>query len=137
MKSKTVSLCLILAASVGILVLRSGAQSSAKTAAPETAKVVFENDRSRVIEYHTNTGKDICGLGLHSHPAHLYIMLTDSKLRTIGTDGKEEIVDSKAGEVGWEAASTHRCENLLGNNAGVYVIEIKDKDWRPSTGLTQ
>ena len=131
MKTKSVPLILLILASLGFVVARVLAQTPANPSVPETSAVVFENDRARVIEYHTNGGKDVCGPGMHSHPAHVYIMLTDSKLRTVTPDGKEEIVDSKAGEVGWEPAVTHRVENLMGNNAGCYVIEIKDKDWKP------
>jgi hypothetical protein len=109
----------------------------ASTGGPAVYKVVFENERVRAIEYHTGSEKSICGFGMHTHPAHLYIMLTDAKLRVITPDGKEKIENAKAGEVGWEPAGQHTAENLMGNNAGCYLIEIKDKEWKPSTGLTQ
>ncbi|HVU22583.1 MAG TPA: hypothetical protein VHE13_00555 [Opitutus sp.] len=123
----------LLAAGFGLLPVRAPAQSPA---VPETSRIVFENDKVRVVEYHTNAGTNICGLGLHTHPAHVYIMLTDARLRLTGADGKEEIVDAKAGEVGWEDAVTHRAENLDGKNAGCYLIEFKDAHWKPSTGLS-
>ena len=136
---KTVAaLGLLTLAFVRCLAVEGPAKSAppAKLATAETSAVLFENERTRVIEYHTNTGTNICGLGMHSHPAHLYIMLTDAKLRIVTPGGKEEIVDAKSGEVGWEPAVTHMAENLLGNNAGCYLIEFKDKDWKPSTGLS-
>ncbi|HWA25628.1 MAG TPA: hypothetical protein VG734_08210 [Lacunisphaera sp.] len=107
-----------------------------KPVPPEESRILFENERTRVLEYHTNAGRNVCGLGMHYHPAHLYIMLTDAKLRIVAPDGKEEIVDAKAGEVGWEPAVTHIVENLNGKNAACQLIEFKDKDWKPSTGLT-
>ena len=113
------------------------ASTPAKNFVPEEYKVLFENDRTRVLEYHTNSGKNVCGLGMHSHPAHVYIMLTDAKLRIVTPEGKESIEDDKAGDVGWEPAVTHRAENIMGNNAGCYIIEFKDKDWKPSTGMTK
>ena len=113
------------------------AQVPATPRVSETSKVLFENDRTRVLEYHTNAGKNICGLDVHYHPAHVYIMLTDAKIRVVEADGREHIEDAKAGEVGWEPAETHRAENIMGNNAACYLIEFKDKDWKPSTGLTQ
>jgi hypothetical protein len=64
-------------------------------------------------------------------------MLTDTKLRTVTPDGKEVFETAKAGDIGWASAEQHVCENLMGNKAAVYVIEIKDKDWKPSTGLTR
>ena len=102
-----------------------------------SARVAFENDRVRVIEYHTGSEKAICGFGVHTHPPHVYIMLTDAKIRIVTPDGKETFENAKAGDVGWAGAEHHIAENILGNNAGCYVIEIKDKDWTPSTGLTR
>jgi hypothetical protein len=136
MKIKLLSLSLGAAACIAFAVARLVAQNSPTAKAPETSKILFENDRSRVIEYHTHAGKNICGLGMHSHPAHVYIMLTDAKLRVTTPDGKEEIVEAKAGETGWEPAVIHRAENLSGNNAGCYLIEFKDQEWKPSTGLS-
>jgi len=113
------------------------AATASKSSTPAVYKIAFENEKLRVIEYHTGSEKDICGFGMHTHPAHLYIMLTDAKLRTVTPDGKEIFEDAKAGEMGWASAEQHICENLQGNNAAVYVIEIKDKDWKPGTGLTR
>ncbi len=90
-----------------------------------------------MIEYHTGSEKEICGFGMHTHPRHAYIMLTDAKLRIVTADGKETFENARAGEVGWADPEHHIAENLSGNNAGCYVIEIKDQDWRPSTGLTR
>jgi hypothetical protein len=111
--------------------------SEGKKGAPALYKVVFENEKVRVIEYHTGSEKDICGSGMHTHPPHLYIMKTDAKLRTVMADGKESIENAKAGEVGWEPAEQHLVENISGKDAACYVIEIKDKDWKPSTGLSR
>ena len=127
----------IVAVFVSALALLAGIAASVpeKKSVPETVKVLFENDRTRVLEYHTNTGTNICGLGMHSHPAHVFIMLTDAKLRVVTPDGKESFEDAKAGDVGWEPAVTHRAENLTGKDAACYLVEFKDKDWKPSTGL--
>jgi hypothetical protein len=136
MHTKTAVVLIFTAAGLGFVLARVLAQAPARPSSAETSKILFENERTRVIEYHTNAGKNICGLGMHSHPAHLFIMLTDAKLRVVEPDGKESIENGKVGEVGWEPAVTHRAENLMGNNAGCYLIEFKDKDWKPSTGMT-
>jgi beta-alanine degradation protein BauB len=135
---KPIHLALPLGAAAGIACFVSGlaAQAPKPAQAPETATITFDNERTRVIEYRTNGGKNICGLGLHSHPPHAFIMITDAKLRVVTPDGKEEIIDAKAGEAGWEPAVTHRAENINGKDAACYLIEFKDKDWKPSTGLT-
>lgn len=117
---------------VGTLLANPAAK---QTNAPRTSAVVFENEKVRCIEYQAHGGKEVCGLGMHSHPAHLYIQLTPGKLRITTPDGKEEVVDAKAGEVGWEPAVTHRVECISGEETRVYLVEIKDKDWKPSTGL--
>ena len=136
MKSKLTPLLLLLVGCLGFFLARLVGQAPSKSAVAETSKVLFENERTRVIEYHTNSGKNICGLGLHSHPPHAFIMLTDAKLRVVTPGGKETIEEAKAGEAGWEPAVTHRAENIMGNNAGCYLIEFKDKEWKPSTGLS-
>jgi hypothetical protein len=64
-------------------------------------------------------------------------MKTDAKLRIVTPDGKESFEDAKAGDVGWAPAEQHIVENLSGKDAACYVIETKDKDWKPSTGLTR
>ena len=136
MKPKSACLALLVVVPVSFALARLFAATPPKMSAVETGRVVFENEKTRVIEYRTNGGKDACGAGVHSHPDHLYLMLTDAKFRTVLPNGKEELSDAKAGEVGWEAAATHRCENILGNQAALFVIEIKDHNWKPSTGLS-
>jgi hypothetical protein len=66
----------------------------------------------------------------------VFIMLTDAKLRVVGPDGKESMEEAKAGEAGWEPAVTHRAENITGKDVACYLIEFKDKDYKPSTGLS-
>ena len=125
------ALCLVATSLAGC----STARHSQASKQPSSASVAFENEKVRVIEYQTGSGNDICGIGKHSHPAHAYIMLEDAKLSVVSADGKESIENAKAGEVGWEPAVEHVCKKLSDGNVHCYVIEIKDKDWKPSTGL--
>ena len=96
---------------MGVLALASAGCTTTSQAArpngPVVYKVAFENEKIRVLEFHTGSEKDICGFGMHSHPAHLYIMLTDAKLRVVTPDGKETFENAKAGEMGWEPAEQH------------------------------
>jgi hypothetical protein len=118
------------------LVIRLVAETPAKPAPlPDSSTVMFENDKVRTVLYQTGTGKNVCGFGMHSHPAHLYIQLQPAKFRVTTPDGKESIEEGKAGEVGWEPAVTHRVETLSAENVTIYLVEVKDKDWKPSTGL--
>ena len=74
---------------------------------------------------------------MHSHPPHLFIMKTAGKFRVTTPDGKESIDEAKAGDVGWEPAVTHRIEAISTEPVEVYLVEVKDKDWKPSTGLNR
>ncbi len=111
------------------------ADAPKKSAATDSSTVVFENEKVRTILYQTGTGKNVCGFGMHWHPAHLFIQLNPAKFRVTTPDGKTEIVEGKAGEVGWEPAVTHRVESVSGESVTTYLVEVKDKDWKPSTNL--
>lgn len=136
MKTKFAPLLLIVAGCLACWLVRLSAQAPSKTSATDSSTVVFENDKVRAILYQTGTGKNVCGFGMHSHPAHLYIQLNAAKFRVTTPDGKVEIVEGKAGEVGWEPAVTHRVESVTGESVQTYLVEVKDKDWKPSTGLS-
>ena len=109
------------------------AQDAARTNA-RSYKVVFENDRVRVLEYLSRPGLGICGRGKHSHPPHLNVLLTDAKARITTPDGKTFVGENKAGDVFWEDAVTHTVENIGGSGVRAYMVELKDRDWQPSTG---
>ena len=101
---------------------------------PRSYKVLLENDRCRVLEYKSRPGLGVCGQGLHYHPAHLTIPLTDGKARVRKADGTYFEASGKAGKVFWAPAETHEVENVSGRGMHAYMIEFKDKDWQPSTG---
>ena len=97
-------------------------------------RVVFENDQVRVVEYVSRPGLGICGQGVHSHPDHLTVLLTDAKAKLTLPDGKTMLGENKAGDVFWEPASTHTVENVGGSGTRAYLVEMKTKAWQPSTG---
>ena len=97
-------------------------------------KVLLENDQVRVLEYRSRPGLGVCGKGVHSHPDHLTILLTDAKAKAKMADGSTVVADGKAGDVFREPAVTHTIENVGGSGARIYIVEVKTKDWQPSTG---
>ena len=109
------------------------AQDAVKVA-PRNYKVVFENDKVRVLEFHSRPGLGLCGQGKHSHPAHLSIALTDVKAKVFLEDGKVIFPEQKAGEMFWAPAETHTVENAGKGNVRGYIVELKDANWKPSTG---
>ena len=108
------------------------AQDAAKVN-PRSYKVVFENERARVLEYVSKPGLGVCGQGRHFHPAHLTIQLTDAKVKIV-QNGKTLVAQAKAGDVFWGPEEWHTVENVGGAEARAYIVELKDASWKPSTG---
>ena len=119
---------------VGLAGTTNLAAQDASTVNPRSYKVVLENDKVRVLEYTSRPGFGICGQGKHSHPAHLTIAMSDGKLKVTTEDGKMIAAESKAGKIFWAPAETHSVENISGRPMRAFMVEIKDKDWKPSTG---
>ncbi|MBI4005909.1 MAG: cytoplasmic protein [Gammaproteobacteria bacterium] len=90
---------------------------------PLNHTVLFENDRVRVLDYHSNPGDKSL---THSHPDYLVYDLADGyQVRLTSTDGTEKAIEGKAGSVTWHEATTHAVENIGTTNAHALVIELK------------
>lgn len=124
---------LMLLAALGAGIRTATAQDAVK-AEPRSYRVILENDKVRVLEYIARPGLGVCGVGKHSHPDHVAVALTPAKVKVTQEDGKIVIADIKAGTAFWEPAETHIAENIGGSGSRCLLIEIKDKEWRPSTG---
>ena len=92
---------------------------------PASFRVVFENDRVRVLEFNSRPGLGLCGTGMHSHPAHVSVALSPAKARVKLPDGKTIIAENKLGDVFWSEAETHEVENISGRNVRALMIEMK------------
>jgi quercetin dioxygenase-like cupin family protein len=90
--------------------------------APNTTKVVLENDRVRVLEVRQKPGEKGA---MHSHPASLICPLNTSKAKFTSPKGKTTESELKAGEVTWSEAQTHAVENVGTMDSHVLVIELK------------
>ncbi len=89
--------------------------------APKSARVVFENDKVRVIEITMRKGQKI---PMHSHNRGLSYSLNEGRLRASREDGRSEVFKVKKGEVSWsdtDGAETHAVENLGGILRELYV----------------
>jgi len=83
-------------------------------AAPKSAKVIFENDKVRVVEVTMRKGQSI---PMHSHKRGVSYSLNSGKIRSTRVDGRSEVIMVRRGEVGWsdrDGAETHAVENLGG-----------------------
>lgn len=92
---------------------------------PRAYKVVFENDKLRVLEFNSKPGMGICGTGMHSHPAHLTVALSPAKARIKLPDGKTFVAENKLGDVFWAEAETHETENIFGRDVRALMVELK------------
>ena len=90
--------------------------------APNTTKVLLENDRVRVLEVQQKPGEKSA---MHSHPASLVYPLSSGKTKFTSPDGKTTEGELKAGAVNWREAETHAVENVGTTDSRVLVIELK------------
>ncbi len=100
------------------------AQDAAKVQ-PGAYRVTLENEHLRVLEFHSRPTLGVCGVGMHSHPAHLTVALTPAKVRVKLPDGKSFEAANQAGDVFWSEAETHETENISGKDIRALLIELK------------
>jgi hypothetical protein len=111
-----------LAAQLGIP--RAEAQDAAKVM-PRAYRVAFENDEVRVLEFVGRPGMGVCGEGMHSHPAHLTIVMSDWQGVASTPDSAVQPRQKKSGDVFWSNAETHKVENTGKTTARVMIVELK------------
>ena len=86
------------------------------------AKVIFENEKVRVLHYHFEPGqKD----EMHGHPDSVQIVLTDTKSEVTTPDGKTTTVEAKAGQVVWRPALQHSVRNIGDKPIEGVLVEMK------------
>ncbi len=95
--------------------------------APDRVKVVFENDRVRVLRF---TEPPHSKLPMHSHPAYVAVGFTNDYSRYTFPDGKTSKERTKAGEVTYSKPVTHASEDLAGAASESVMVELKE----PGTG---
>lgn len=115
----------LLALLPGLTLAGEASAQDATIAQPQAYRVAFENDRLRALEYRNRPGAGVCGNGLHSHPAHLTVVLFDGPARVREPGGAWKNVVSKKGAVFWSEAETHEVENLSGRESHAILIELK------------
>jgi beta-alanine degradation protein BauB len=110
-----------------ILMLAESAEAQdAARVQPQSYRVALENDKLRVLDFNSRPGMGVCGNGMHSHPAHLTVVLSGGSVRIKTPDGKTvEQHDVPAGVVFWSEAETHSVENISGSNVRSLIIELK------------
>jgi hypothetical protein len=92
---------------------------------PSAYRVAFENDKMRVLEFNSRPGMGVCGSGVHSHPPHLTVVLSNTKVRVKLPGGKTFVEEGRLGNVFWSEAETHEVENISGKNSRALLVELK------------
>jgi quercetin dioxygenase-like cupin family protein len=91
---------------------------------PTEYKIEFENDQVRVLHVKIAAGHTT---PMHEHSLNRVVAyLTDQKIRVTQPDGKSDVVERKAGEVGWAGPAKHKEENLNKTPFEVMVVELKN-----------
>jgi beta-alanine degradation protein BauB len=88
---------------------------------PELYKVLFENDRVRVLRYTDRPGDKTKP---HQHPDSVLITLSNFRRRLTVGDRTVEVAKPPH-EVIWNAAQTHVGENIGTSETDVIFVELK------------
>jgi hypothetical protein len=88
---------------------------------PDHYKVIFENDRVRVLEYTDRPGDST---NSHEHPDSVMYTLSSFRRRLYHGDAQRE-VELTAGTVGWVPAQRHRGENIGDTPSHSIFVELK------------
>ncbi|MFP5313685.1 MAG: cytoplasmic protein [Actinomycetes bacterium] len=94
---------------------------------PQHYRLVFENNRVRVLEYSDGPGDST---GAHSHPDSVMVTLS-SFSRRLRSGEREVEVDLPAGQARWLNAQDHAGTNIGATATHCMFIELKEP--RPGT----
>lgn len=90
--------------------------------APASVKVVFENDRVRVLRFNEPGHNK---LPMHSHPAYVAVGFTTDHSKYTFPDGKSADQRTKANEAAYSKGVTHASENLSDSPMEAIMVELK------------
>ena len=91
---------------------------------PQHYRVLFENDRVRVLEYTDQPG-DVTTP--HQHPDSVMYTLSSFRRRLVSGEAQRE-VEMSAGSAGWLPAQEHHGENIGETATHVLFVELKEPD---------
>lgn len=90
---------------------------------PDKYKVIFENNRVRVLEYRDDPGQRT---EPHEHPDSVMYTLCSFQRRLVAETGDTRDIELAAGEVRWLDAHVHSSENIGETTTHVLFVELKD-----------
>ncbi len=92
---------------------------------PDNYKVVFENDRVRVLEYRDSPGLKTTP---HEHPDSVMYTLSSFRRRLYAENGETRDVEIQAGTTAWLGAQTHAGHNIGDTETHVIFVELKEAE---------
>ncbi|MFL6011153.1 MAG: cupin domain-containing protein [Gaiellaceae bacterium] len=95
---------------------------------PDKYKVIFENDRVRVLEYRDEPGQTTSP---HAHPDSVMYTLSSFERKLVAESGDSREVSLEAGEVRWLDAHVHSGENVGTSPTHVLFVELKEPGVAP------
>lgn len=113
----------LVAALVAAAWVSSGFAADPLKVGPDVYRLLFENERVRVLEVTFKPGTKI---GFHSHPDHLAYAVTGGLLRLSPQGGKTMDARLDHGAVLYIPAETHAAENVGPTTIKVIVTELKE-----------
>ena len=90
---------------------------------PDKYKVIFENDRVRVLEYRDEPGQVTSP---HSHPDSVMYTLSAFDRKLVAENGEGRDVSLEAGQVRWLDAQVHSGENVGSTPTHVLFVELNE-----------
>ena len=90
---------------------------------PDKYRVIFENERVRVLEYTDEPGQTTSP---HDHPDSVMYTLSAFDRRLVAGSGETRDVHLEAGEVRWLVAQSHSGENIGASPTHVVFVELKE-----------
>ena len=91
--------------------------------APEYYRVVFENERVRVLAFHAGPGASWV---LHAHPDAVVVSLNDYRVRNVVPGAEPTVREARWGDVAWIPARSHTGENVGDSEMDCVLIELKE-----------
>lgn len=93
-------------------------------------RVLFENDRVRVLEYRDQPGHRTT---LHEHPDSVMVTLSAFR-RRLGSSDRELDVELAAGQARWVGAQQHYGHNTGDTETHCVFVELKEPSPEPNGG---
>lgn len=99
-----------------------GSAGGGTTVPPKGHKVLFENDRVRVLDMRIKPGETT---GMHSHPRSVIYALSDARVRFSFRDGASREVETKKGDTSWNDGGWHDVTNIGATDDWGIIVELK------------